>query len=156
MNYFEINNFGINTAFIKYTAQYHATGDYRRLSDVLSTGMAAAGCIGIGGLGVLWLFTGQIVGFFQLAGENVVDARFVVLGVGMATGLKIAFGVYRSVLTGIQRLDIVNGVHVLFLTAELGAVVVFFYYGYGIRVLVYAYLFSTLGTTLVMAWYLKR
>mgnify|MGYP006278365245 CR=1 FL=1 len=156
MNYFELNNFGINTAFIKYTAQYHAQQDYRRLAEVLSTGMAAAIAIGLAGMAVLLAFNSHIIAFFQLEAENVADARFVVLGVGVATALKIAFGVYRSALTGIQRLDIVNGVHVLFVTLELVLVATLFYLGFGIRVLVLGYLLSTIGSTLAMAWYLHR
>ena len=157
MSYFELNNFGINTAFINYTAEYHAKKDYEGLGHLLGTGMLAALAISIVGMLILLFFTAPIIGFFRLEQpENVDAARFVVIGVGFATALKIALGVYRAVLTGLQRIDLVNWWHVFFLTLELGLAAFLFWLGYGIYGLVWTYLFSTVGMTFAFAWSVKR
>ena len=94
MSYFVFYNFGISSAFIKYTAEYHAKKDYAHLSNLLSTGMAAAAVLGITIIALLYCFTDTIITFFDFETARSADAVFVVKGIGLATAFTIATGVY--------------------------------------------------------------
>ena len=151
MSYFVFYNFGINNAFIKYTAEYHAKKDYRELSHILSTGMAAAVAMGIGIVIVLFLFTDRVIAFFDFEPDNVADAAFVVKGVGVVTAFTVGCGVYNSVLIGIQRLDVLNIARVAFLTVEVVVATTLLFAGFGIRMLVFTYGAGMLFSYLAMA-----
>ncbi len=156
MSYFVFYNFGINNAFVKYTAEYHAKKNYEHLSHLLSTGMSAAAAMGLVIVAVLFLFTDRVVAFFAFEATQTADAAFVVKGIGVVTAFAIASGVYNSVLTGIQRLDLLNICRVTFLTFEVAAAYACLRAGYGIRALVFVYgasiVFSYLSMAAVVRW----
>lgn len=151
MSYFVFYNFGINTAFIKYTAEYHAKGEFTRLNHILGTGFAAALTIGATIALVFLFFTDQIISFFDFDPEYAADAAFVVRGIGMATAASIGLGVYNAVLTGLQRLVVLNTCRVSFLTVESILAFILLYNGMGIRMLVVLYTVSLLASDGFMA-----
>ena len=156
MSYFIFYNFGINNAFIKYTAEYHAKKDYEHLSHLLSTGFAAALLLGLTILILLFYFTDAIIAFFDFEGENAEDAIFVVKGIGVVTAFTVGLGVFGSVLNGVQRLDILNMIYVSCLCIEVAVAFVLLYLGYGIRALVLTYGGGVLASYAGMALYVRR
>jgi len=156
MGYFVFYNMGINTAFIKYTAEYHARNEHDELSHLLSTGLAFALLMGASIVVFLFLFTDFMVALFDFSPKNVADAQYVVQGIGLVTAFSIGFGVYSAVLIGIQRLDLLNLCRAAFLTIEVLLGFVFLYLGLGVRTLVFVYGVSVIGGTLSMAWMVKR
>jgi O-antigen/teichoic acid export membrane protein len=156
MSYFVFYNFGINNAFIKYTAEFYAKNDFTRLNHILGTGYAAALAIGAAIALVFLLFTDQVIAFFSFEPENAADAYFVVRGIGLATACSIGLGVYNAVLTGLQRLVVLNTCRVTFLTLETGLAFLLLWQGMGIRMLVVLYTVSLILSYIVMAIAIRR
>ena len=156
MSYFSIYNFGIGNAFVKFTAEYHAKKDYKHLSHLLSTGMTIGAMIAVIILCILFLWTEEMLMFFDVNPDNLADATFVLLGVGITTAFMMTFNVYGAVLTGIQRLDIKNYTHVLILTFEFFGTVILLNMGHGIRAVTLTYATGLLITTLIYFFIVKK
>ena len=73
----------IDTAYVKYTAECHASGDYDRLSKLLSTGTALCGVLGMATLLILFLFLDPITAFFDVEPAYYDSARFVIAYIGV-------------------------------------------------------------------------
>jgi len=156
LNFFFFYSFGINNAFIKYTAECHATGDYNRLSRLLSTGLAVAIVMGLTVMGALFLLTDFTMQYFNFTAEDVETARFVVQGIGVTTALAMAFGVYKAILQGLQKLHLINTCAIVFLNVEVFLSFALLYLGYGVKALVFVYAVSVVGNMLFMAYYVRR
>jgi O-antigen/teichoic acid export membrane protein len=147
MSYFVIYNFGIVNTFIKYTAECNAKKEYTRLSQLLSTGMVFSLVLAALILGILYLFTDNVIGFFDKSDSP--DARFVVWGIGFTTALNIGFSVYNGALTGVHRIDIKSWIRVSVLTVEILTMAVLLNLGYGIRMVILLYIIGVIVTTLL-------
>lgn len=156
LNFFFFYSFGINNAFIKYTAECTAKEDYPRLSILLSTGMAASLAMGAAILAVLFIFTDATLAWFNFDAQHNADAHFVLQGIGIVSACSIAFGVYKAVLTGVQRLQLINGSAIVFLNCEVALSFFLLYQGYGIRALVFVYAVSGIGNLLVLGYFVHR
>lgn len=156
LNFFFFYSFGINNAFIKYTAELSAKKEYERLSALLSTGMAASLAMGGAIIGVLYFFSDAVMDWFNFSADNTADAHFVLYGIGIVTAFTLGLGVYKAVLTGIQRLQVINAAAIIFLNIEVGLSFLLLYYGYGIRALVFVYGLSGIGSLLVMGLFVRR
>lgn len=156
LNFFFFYSFGINNAFIKYTAEYIAKNDLKRLSSILSTGMAASLVMGGAILAVLFIFTDGALAWFEFEARDAADAHFVLQGIGVVSACSIAFGVYKAVLTGVQRLEAINWSAIIFLNAEVALSFFLLYQGYGIRALVFVYAVSGIGNLLVLGYFVRR
>ncbi len=156
MSYFVFYNFGINNAFIKYTAEYHAKKDYEGLNHMLSTGLVGALAMAASILIILFVFTEPVIAFFEFDPKNVGDAIFVVKGIGIVTAFTVGAGIYASVLNGIQRLDVLNACRVSFITVEVAVAFVLLFLDYGIRALVFTYGASVVLSFLAMGFFAHR
>ncbi|MBN2309436.1 MAG: hypothetical protein JXR94_10725 [Candidatus Hydrogenedentes bacterium] len=154
--YFSIYNFGITTAYVKYTAECHAKNDYERLSRLLSTGMALCAAIGVVTIAVVFLFLDPITGFFHVEPQYYLSARFVLGFIAIVAMVNVVLGGYRAALTGIQRIDVVNNCRLIFSLMEFALVVALLYSGFGIRTVVVVYGISVVGPLFVMPFFLRR
>lgn len=155
-SYFTIYNFGISNAFVKYTAEYSAHRDHERLSGLISTGMAVAVAFAALVAAILLLFTDQAVDFFNISSERRDEARFVVTGIGLTSAFNIAFNAYPALLTGIQRLYVVNYCRVSVLTFEVGLTFYFLYLGHGLRTVMLVYMAGVILSGLTTAYFAHR
>ena len=71
LSYFTFYNFGVNTAYVKYTAECHAKGEYTRLGRLLSTGMVLGALIGVLIIFALFALTDRIVEFFKVFFQSI-------------------------------------------------------------------------------------
>lgn len=156
LSFFFFYSFGINNAFIKYTAEFTAKKDYAHLSRLLSTGMAASLAMGLGIIGILYLFSDATMDWFNFDPAHSDDAHFVLYGIGVVSAFTLGFGVYKAALVGIQRLHTVNMAAIIFLNIEIGLSFLLLYLGCGIRALVFVYALSGIGSLLVMGLFLHR
>lgn len=156
ISYFVFYNFGIANALIKYTADYHARQDYKGLGELLSTALAITTSMGALVAVILWTFSEQAVGFFNMEEAHAADARFVVLGIGVITAFTMALDVYPAILVGIQRLDVKNYCRVGVMTIEFAVAVVLLTQGYGIRMLVVVYGAGVVLSTIIMAGFVRH
>lgn len=155
-SYFTIYNFGISNAFVKYAAEYSANKDHERLSGLISTGMAVALSFAVVVALTLLLFTEQAVAFFNISMDRREEARFVVVGIGLTSAFNIAFNAYPALLTGIQRLYVVNNCRVFVLTFEVGVTFIFLYLGHGLTTVMLVYMAGVVLSGLTTAYFTHK
>ncbi len=154
--YFTIYNFGISNAFVNYTAELNTHKDYDRLNGLISTGSAVAwGFAVLVGI-ILLAFTEQAIDFFNISEEHHSEAEFVVIGVGITSAINIGFNAYPAILTGLQRLYVVNYCRVAVLTFEVGSTFLFLYLGYGLRTVMLLYLAGVLLSNIITVYFAHR
>jgi len=156
IGYFTLYSFGISQSFVKYTADYLSRKDYQGLSHMLSTGFVINLAMGIGVTGVLLLFTDNAVAFFNIQAENVADARFVILGVGLTSAFNMAFGGYEPILIGLHRIDLKNYSRVATMIVEFVLTVAALSMGFGLRAVVTLYALGTIAAIGLFAWHVYR
>lgn len=156
MGYFTVHNFGLNAAFIKYTAECHAQRDYMRLSRLLSTGTAVGALISLVVLVAALGCTNRIVGFFDIEPAYRSDAQFVVACIAFVSFFTMIFGVFRATLVGLQRIDVTNRCSLAFSFVEFVGVALALRLGYGVRGVVGVYSVTIVAPLLVMAWFVQR
>lgn len=144
-SYMSLYNFGINTAYVNYTAEFHGKGEYERLSRILSTGMAIGLAISLVLVCGVYFLNDWLVDFWNVDPDLRDDARFTFFYVAVISLLTVTFGVYRSTLTGIQRIDAVTKNQLVWSVAEFFMVLAFLHMGYGVRAVVFIYGLSTVG-----------
>lgn len=156
MSYFVVYNFGIATAFVKYTAELHAQGKHERLGELLSTGMSFGFLLAAGILLFFFRYTDAAVAFFNIPEANVDDARFVIFGVAIVSAFSMATAVYTAVLNGIQRIDLVNYCFTAGITIEFIVMIVALRMGFGIQVVTVLYAANVVCSTMACAWFARR
>jgi len=155
MQYFTLHNFGLTSAFVKYTAECHRKKDYDRLTGLLSTGVVVGGVLSAMVLVGAVLLAEPLVGRFNIDAEYRSQAQFAVICIGVVSFFSMVFGVYRAILTGLQRIDLVNNCRFVFSLLEFVLVIVFLKMGYGIRCVVTIYSVTMIAPFLVMAFFVK-
>lgn len=156
-SYLAISQFGVGTAFMKYTAECHAKGDYERLSRLLSTGVALCLVFGSLMIFIVLVLLDRIVGLFPtIPAEDYNTARFVFGYVAVMAVISIILGAYRSALVGIQRIDLVNNCRLPFAFLEFAVLVPLLWLGFGVRTVVVMYGVTVIGPLVVMMLLARR
>jgi O-antigen/teichoic acid export membrane protein len=121
----------------KHVAEYHARKDYESLNRLLNTGLAIFAALSIGLASVLWLVCSMVPAILfrgsPLQGADLVVLFRYFLIVIFANILTLLFS---SVTSGLQRLDLTNGISTvsIYCAAVIGGVLLF--RGWGLRGLV--------------------
>ena len=139
-NFAVLFDLGIATAYMKHIAEFHAKNEPRRVNQVINTGLFFSTAFGLLILGLGVALSDRILGFFNC---TLPDARFALIGVLVIFTVNYCVMIFRAVLNGLQRLDVVHGAHLV--TTVMGAVctVVLLERGLGIRGLVISNLLVT-------------
>lgn len=154
--YFTIYNFGINQAYVKYTADCHVTKDYRRLSSLLSTGMLMGMFFSLVIILITFAFTDAFIEFFNIETSLVGDARFTARTIAVVCAFTTVFGVFRAALIGIQRIDVGNNCRMVFSILDFIAVIILLNLGFGVRAVILIYALNIMGSTGLMGWSLMK
>ncbi len=109
VSYFGLVQAGIGSSVNRYVARYRAAGDIAEVNRVVSSAFCI---VGVAGLVVMSLTVGAALllprAFGARLGENVADAQWVVLFLGMGLGISICFNTFVGVLTGCHRWELHN------------------------------------------------
>ena len=154
--YLAIANFGVNMAYLKYTAECHRSADYERLSRLLSTGVTLTFLLGLVLVGAAFWWSDAIAWFLKEDPVYFADVRFVVRVIPVVAMLSLVGGVSRAVLSGLQRLDIVNTCTIAFSLLRVVVVAALLYAGFGLRSVVIVYGVATVGPLLPMVYFVYR
>jgi O-antigen/teichoic acid export membrane protein len=131
---FSVQNFGVSTALINYTAHHQAREEYEILNEKVNTGLFFTILIMSLMFGLFILFIDHVIGFLNLGTEEwAASARLVLVGVALATVISITTHSMDAVIVGMQRLDIRDLTRTVVYTAEFIAVITALYLGYGLR-----------------------
>ena len=131
---------GIGTSVNRYVAKYRSAGDH----ESLRCATASVHCVLVVAASlilVLSLVAGYLVPALlsdRLAGM-VSEARWVVMLLGVALAIQVAFVAFNGAITGCHRWDLHNGINAGFYAASVTAMIVTLVLGGGLRGLALCY-----------------
>lgn len=147
---------GIGGAFVKYIAEYHATRDFNRCNQVINLGWAYYTVFWIIMASLVFLFKNPLLRIFRFPPELSSTISVVFLGILLISFIRGSFAVFRSVLLGLQRMDITNTIAILTSLVHAGSVILFLSLGFGLKGLVLSGLIVALFTVILQTVFAAR
>lgn len=137
VNYFSLLDFsGIGGAFVKYIAEYNAQRNYKKLNQIVNLGLTYYFIFWIVIFLLVILFKDVLLDLFKFSPELRSEISFVLVGISLVALIRGSLMVYRSVLLGLQRMDIANLISVAISIPNFIGTVLFLHFGFGLRGLV--------------------
>lgn len=116
VNYLSMSNLGIGASTNRYIAKYRAAGKtdgiVRIVSSVLVMQWTIALIVALATVALTFLLPYWFADRIQAAGASIVDARWVVLFLGLSLAIEMAMDSSRGVLTGYHRWDLHNTLNI--------------------------------------------
>ena len=150
VNYGGVLNLGIDTTITKFTAEYKAKEDYKKIGELFNTFLVvyillfALFCV------LIFLARDWIIDVFmktdKISREDIVFTLIVYAG---TFTLKSIYKVYPSFLNGLERMDLTNKVEMVSFSCMFVLSVIFLFLGWGIKGLAVASATAALITTFV-------
>jgi hypothetical protein len=143
VSYIGISAIGFSNAYVKYVAEYSASGEKDRANRLLSSGFTIStgvGVVGFAGLVALWP---TIAEWMKVPVTMGPDAKFFVLMVTGTFFANLTLSVFRDALTGLQEIAVTQKVWVLSFMVENALIVGLILMGFGVRGLGVAFLIRT-------------
>jgi len=148
LSYAALGAFGVNTAYIRYCAQYLQAEQPNKINSLFSTGIICMTGLCSLFLLVLYLLLPFLHQLFNIEQELRALSSFMFIGTALIFCLDLTVGCFRSLLEGMQRLVIVNKITTLSSFFEIAAILILLYSGFGLKGMLYAYVIRTLCTLL--------
>ena len=137
-SYAQLSDLGMTTAIVKYVAEHWAKKNVARVNEVVSTAFFSFAVAG-----------GLVVACFLIAGNFLVtdilkvpeelqdEALFVLSGVLLIFYANLLFSVYNSIILGLQRMDVSNGIMIVSKVLRALGMFVFLSEGMGLKGLIF-------------------
>ncbi|MFH0795545.1 MAG: oligosaccharide flippase family protein [Candidatus Omnitrophota bacterium] len=128
---------GIGSAFAKYVAEYYAKKEFRKINQIISLGF---GYYFLFSFFILFLgvfFQKWIISLFKFDPAIYAEVSFVIIGILVIGVIRGSFIVFRSVLLGLQRMDLTNIIAIVTSVCTLLGTFLFLKLGYGLKGLIY-------------------
>lgn len=156
LSYAAVGAVGINNAYVKFTAEFHAANDTKSINTLFSTGlvfMLLFAALFYTALHFLhpWLLT-----LFHVKPESLPIAAFMVMGTTLVFCIDFTMGGFRSILNGLQEIAFTKSVNVAASVFEVILILIFLFLGMGVKGLLYAYGIKTLGEMLICTVYVFK
>jgi len=152
----QLGDFGIGLALVKSVAEMRARNDTERLNSILSTALVLytiiSGIMGLLALSVTGILVDRV---FRIPVPLVSEAKFVVMGTAIIFCVNLVSSIFTSVINGIQRMEVSNGVAFAMTIMNAIGVVVMLSLGQGLQGLVVNNGITTIGAGLV-SWLAVR
>jgi O-antigen/teichoic acid export membrane protein len=155
VSYVGVSTMGISNVYIKYVAEYSARRDYKRVNELLSTGLLITVPVSCLIFAMLWLFWPLVVNYLHVAPALREDARVVVLSVVAIFLASISLSAFRDVMTGVQKSALMQLVWVTGYLTETALIFWLVGAGKGVRGLAEAFLIRTaieIGLAVILAF----
>jgi len=107
-SYVGLLDLGLKASFVKYVAEYHARRDYEAINRVLNSGLALYLILSPGIIATGCVLRGPILRLFKIPTDLFADARLILLVAMAIYSLSNMFGIFQAVMTGLQRMDVIN------------------------------------------------
>lgn len=127
---------GIGGAFVKYIAEYHTMKDFKNCNHVINLGWAYYTLFWLLMVFFVLVFKNPLLNLFNISPELYSTASFVFIGILLISFIRGSFAVFRSVLLGLQRMDITNTIAVFTSLVNAAGVILFLSLGFGLKGLV--------------------
>ena len=144
VSYFALAQVGLGSSVNRFVARHRAEGDTAALNGTVSSVMCIQLVVAALVLALTWAgvtFTDALLRSAQTA--LVADAQVVVLCLGAALAIQMAFDALRGVITGCHRWDLHNAINAGFHGATVAAMLAALGVGGGLRSLAVAHLVGT-------------
>jgi len=150
--YFGLLDLGVETGFVKYISEFYAKNEYRRINQVVNTGIVFYTILMLVLLAVMALSTGPIFSFLNISSAPGSEVMFVFWTGAVIFCLSNALSPLIAIQNGLQRMDIPNKVSVCMSVITVAGTVFFLENGYGLKglVLTSALVFCCSGTVNVV------
>lgn len=145
--YFQLLDFGLSAAVVKYVAQYEAQNRQERINEVVSTLFFVYCFLGLLALGVMTILSYYFASIFHVSGEYAEIAGIVFLLAGINFVIMLPTSIFNAILVGYQRIDLNNLVGVFSQIFNACLTVVLFRLGFGLLALALV----SIATTLLLA-----
>ena len=107
VDYFALLDLGFGAAAVKHTADYYTLNDIFRIGQTVITALLFYLLL-LPLIIIPIFFADNIAGFFHVAPENLNEAIFVLRAVLLIFAFTQVTSIFRNVLIGLQRIDILN------------------------------------------------
>jgi len=153
ISYFGSTSFGLANVYIRHIADFEARGEYERINQLLSTGLALVSGLSILIMIILYQLLPLAISWFEIPEELGVTAFWLFLGTMGGFALDLSLGLFGYALLGLQRFYEHTRIWVLSFVLEGLLIVAFLQLGFGIFSLLWAfiirYVFSISGHAIV-------
>lgn len=155
--YAQLADFGISRALVKYVAEHDARKDPVKLNEVVTTGLILYVGLALGGGAILLAIRDLFIGpLFRIPTELQPEAWFVFTGVILIAMWTLVFGVFESLLNGLQRLDLTNTLTATMQALSAVGVFIALESGFGLRGLVVKNAVIAVLTSMVYLYLMRR
>jgi O-antigen/teichoic acid export membrane protein len=155
ISYVGMGAFGVSNVYIRYAAEFAARGETDRINRLVSTGLTVLTGFGAVVLAGVWFGLPSILRAFKVPPELHSIGRLLLVGTVTVFVLDLTLGAVAYVLTGLQRIALVNGVWVVAFLLETGLTLAFLFAGLGIASLLWAFVARSVFSV-VAHWLLLR
>jgi O-antigen/teichoic acid export membrane protein len=156
VGYFGLLDFGMNSASVKYTAEYLAKSDKRALSGLVSTILFGVGIIGAIIIVISFGLMASIPRLFHLPSTlmSTGQAAFVIMGSNVALGL--AASALNGVIYGFQRIDVIKTFGIIQTSVNACLTLLFLRWGFGLIGVVLATTAAVLTLLLLALSFMRK
>lgn len=148
--------FGISNVYVRYVAQYHASGQTQRIGALLSTGVTLVSCFAALVLVSLWWSLPAILGALDVPAAQQDQAFVLAFGCVAVFMLDLSWGSFVYVLAGLQQIVQQNRIWIASFLLETVMVLVFMVSGVGVKGLLYAFALRYALSILLSIWMCYR
>jgi O-antigen/teichoic acid export membrane protein len=148
--------FGISNVYVRYVAQYHASGQTQQIGALLSTGVTLVSAFAVLVLVSLWWSLPAILSALDVPAAQQDQAFVLVFGCVMVFMLDLSLGAFVYVLAGLQQIVQQNRIWIASFLLETVLVVAFMLSGAGVQGLLYAFALRYALSTLLSIWMCYR
>ena len=141
--YAGVSTIGFSNAYIKYVAEFSASGEHQRVNRLLSAGLfitAPLCTIVFAGLMGVWP---AVSGWLRVPPRMANDARFLAITIVGSFLLCLAVSVFRDALCGLQKIAAVQKIWITSFVVETLVIVYLVTAGWGVRGMGVAFLVRT-------------
>jgi O-antigen/teichoic acid export membrane protein len=131
--YLGLFDFGVGSAFLKHIAEYHARGEPGHVNDVINTGILFYGAFSLAVVLPVYFLRYPILHFFRIPPAMMSEAVFALIAGTAIFVIMSFFGIFFSVINGLQRMDVTNILGVIMSLVRALGIVAALELGYGLR-----------------------
>jgi len=147
---------GIGSAFTKYIAEFYAKKKYSLINQILKLGFLYYTIFNLLITIFVLIFKGQLIKFLKFRGNLLNEALFVITGVLIVNFIRGSFIVFRSLLLGLQRMDLTNLIVIITSTLNLIGTIILLNLGFGLKGLVYISIIIAIVTVVLQVIFSYR
>lgn len=144
LSYAGMSAFGVQNAYIRYTAQYSASGEVGAVNALMSSGLTVMGMVCAAIFAAIVFGARFIMNWFNVDPALGEIAGVMILGTAAAFLVELWLGAFKCLLEGLQEIALTRLIWLAATLLEVVLVIGFLFKGYGIRGVMYAYVIKTL------------